>query len=211
MITNTLAIPLGFIVLSAVLLWCLIGSKGKWWVKLALIAALPSFGLAVWKSVDSYLGWPTPDSIPEKAIMLWGDVQEGDPKTGDPGTIYLWLRPFDEKLYQKTGVLNYQADFGAPRAYKMPYSRELHKGVNGALGMIKEGKVVVIDKNLGKGSGKEGDGNGEKGNNGRQGEGTEPENGDRFGRGNNGFSDDPNGPLFYELPPPNLPNTNSNN
>lgn len=196
---STLVIPLGFIFLSAVLLWCLIGSKGKWWVKLALIAALPSFGLAVWNSMASYLGWPTSEDTPDKALLLWGEVREPDQKTGDPGAIYLWLQSFDEKDYQTQRAFGYKADVGEPRAYKFPYSRKLHERLHEAAEMIKAGKQVVMDK-TGKGDGKEGEGD-----SGKEGDGTDSEGGDRRGR-DGSFSRDPDKPpLFYELPPPSMP------
>src|SRR5262249_39619041 len=56
---RTLAIPLGFILLAALLCWWVIGTKGAWWKKLLAIVFVPTFGLAVWHALPTYLGWPS--------------------------------------------------------------------------------------------------------------------------------------------------------
>lgn len=141
---KSLAIPLAFILLAAVLCLLLIGSKWKWWQKLALIIIVPSFGLVVWASLGSYKGWPTTSDPPEKSLVCWMLVREPDLARGDPGAIFLWLVPYDEK---KTALnpLAYSSPGDEPRAYALPYSRSLHKGLDRVKGVIKEGRPVVLD------------------------------------------------------------------
>lgn len=193
----TLAIPIAFIVLAAVLLWCLIGSKGKWWGKLILIIAVPAFGIAVWKSLDSYLGWSTPERLPNKFILIWAEVREPDKK--DPGAIYLWVQsyePIDSK-----NPLDYKPENQEPRTYKLPYSRKWHEQLEAAKALLKKGRGVVFEmKGQGQGNieGEEGKEGGDKGQEGRGDKSKEGKSGDSSLSQEQEYE-------FHELPPAKLP------
>lgn len=142
---KSLAIPLAFIMLAAVLCWQLIGAKGKWWLKLIAIVVVPGFGLAVWGSIGSYKGWPTNDGPPEKAVVIATSVREPDPKTGDPGAIYVWLMPL-EPITGGSNPLGYASPGGEPRAYKFPYTRPGHEMAEGAERSIRMGRPVAFER-----------------------------------------------------------------
>ena len=198
MMTQTLAIPLGFILLAALLCWWIIGTKGAWWKKLLAILLVPTFGIAVWRALPSYLGWPTPDRLPDKSLLLWAAVREPEPKAEDPGAIYLLLRPLAEKEKSGMVLLDYAEPKGEPRLYKMPYSRKMHEAMQSAEGMIRDGKPVVLDMT----GGAQGAGNGRPGQGRPGGPGGGP-----GGEGSNGYGGDPDrrDPQIYELPPPHPP------
>lgn len=102
--------------------------KGSYWrVKAVLIVAAPSLCFALWAYTRPLTGWPTPTNLPPKAAFDWGIIEEPDPQTGNPGAIFLWLTD--------PGTVT-------PRAYKLPYSRPLHKQVQAALNMQKKGIPV---------------------------------------------------------------------
>lgn len=203
MSTATLMIPIGFLIMVAILLWYNIATKGSWLIKLFLIIAVPIFGIAVWRSLDSYLGWPTPEQLPEKFILLWAEVREPNPKVGEPGKICLWTYSYKEsKDGDSPGAFDYRPSVGEPRAYKLPYSRLLHQQAEQAKEMIKGGKIVVFQRKKGKGrGGGEGEGEGEEG------EGTDQPGREGSGRrgGRGGDSREEQEFQFYELPPPRLP------
>jgi hypothetical protein len=202
---GTLAIPLAFILLAAVLCLLLIGSKWKWWQKLALIVIVPSFGLVVWSAIASYKGWPTTSDPPKKSLIFWMLIREPDPAHGDKGGIYLWLLPIDEKASPSVNPLDYSSPAGEPRAYKLPYSRSMHAGLDRAKALMREGQPVVLDFD------------GKNGSNGAEGEGGEPGDGTGVGTddgtdgpngsGRPGYGGDPNRRDFriYQLPPPQPP------
>lgn len=176
---RTLAIPIGFILLAALLCWMLIGAKGSWWLKLATILIVPAFGLAVWAAISSYKGWPTADEPPEKAVLIWGVVREPDPRHDDPGAIYLWLMPVREEGELDLNPFDYTAGGGEPRSYKMPYTRQLHDALTAAQAAAKEGRPMMFGKGKRRGGrghgvpGREGDSDGEgegRGNGGQEGE-----------------------------------------
>ena len=188
---RTLAIPLAFILLAAVLCLLLIGSKWQWWQKLALIVIVPTFGLVVWHAIGSYKGWPTDSEPHRKALVFWIMVREPD-LDGDPGAIYLWLRSFDDQVEARFNPLDYISRGGEPRAYVLPYSRLRHKRADKARNMLKDGRPVVIDFTKRGGSGDteggEGDGEGEPG-----------------GPGGYGVEDGRQDFQVYDLPPPQPP------
>lgn len=195
--TRNLAIPFAFILLAAVLCFVLIDPKRwRWWLKLPLVVLVPAFGLIVWSSIASYKGWPTTAELPEKSLVISGIVREPEPARDDPGSIYLWLVPFDGT--SSFNPLDYSAPRGEPRSHKLPYSRSLHKAVDQAMGMIREGKPVVLDR----GGKPRGQGGGE----GEPGEGAEG-SGDGTGGGRPGYGYDRDRQDFqvYELPPPRPP------
>jgi len=141
----TLAIPLAFILLSAVLCLLLIGSKWAWWQKLALIVIVPGFGLVLWNALGSYKGWPSTDAIPEKSLIYWGLVREPEPKKGDEGAIYIWLMPLDGKIDIPLNPLEYISPGNEPRAYALPYTRRMHEALEAAKAMTREGRPAVLD------------------------------------------------------------------
>ncbi len=140
MTLSTFVFAAAFIAIAGLLLWILIGARGSWKVKLALIVVIPSFGIAVWGSMDSLMGWPTSADVPGKSLLQWAVIHEpGDAGKGDPGRIHLWLVPLG-----KDADRDYPR--GTPRAYVLPYSRELHKLVQEGMERVKKGHPVVLER-----------------------------------------------------------------
>jgi hypothetical protein len=208
-----MTITIMFIVCAALLLWIIIGAKGWWWLKLPVIALTFYFGLAVWYSVDSYLGWPSVHNPPRRFMVNWVIVDEPRKGTNETGGIYLLLtklpHPDDEKDKNKLEdcfkTLGYTGTKKAPRLFKVPYSRPLHKQMEKAKGMIRQGKIVIgeFDPSKGKFGGK-GDGEGE--GKGRPGQGKPGEGEEGEGKGYMGDNEGLGHFKFYQLPPPKFPN-----
>jgi hypothetical protein len=124
-----IVVAISFVLLVGLLLWLLAAVRGRWPLKLALICAVPAFGFAILSTTNSLRGWPTGDSPPKTATFVWGVVDEPDPQTGSSGAVYLWLA---------TGT--------KPRAYRLPYSRELHKEIVQATALTKGGQTVAVTR-----------------------------------------------------------------
>ena len=114
-----------FIVLSSILLWGVIGSKGHWGLKMVAIFATLMFSLNIMRSLDNLKGWPTAEELPERFLIHWVVVKEPDKVEKADGGIYLWVRDIDPdndsslKFFQKDESLE-------PRAYRLEYSIEMH-------------------------------------------------------------------------------------
>jgi hypothetical protein len=210
---SALALPVAFIICSCLLLWVIIGSRGWWWLKLPISAVTVYFGLAVWYSVGSYLGWATPGDPPRQFIMHWAVVDEPSKTDGDEkGAIFFLLTklPHKEDDLANTwqdrwfNVLGYSGDNKEPKLYKRPYSRPLHRAANGAMRMRMEGKYVIGEFKGGKFA-KAGDGDGDGDGEGEPGDGKGKKGKDGKGLGYGGDNDNMGDFAFYVLPPPNYP------
>jgi hypothetical protein len=115
----------GFVILTALALAALISDGRHWKAKLCLIVAVPVFAVAVHHALDGYRGYPTTATPPKEAQLLASVVAEPEP--GDSGHIDLWLLAGD-----------------TPRAYRVPYTRELHETLEGAAADMKRGVPVQL-------------------------------------------------------------------
>lgn len=112
-------IAVGFCLLFGLLLWFVIGSRGRWTAKLAAIAVSSAFTFMVWDALDTFSGWPTQQSPPERALLVSSTVDE-------------------------PGLLAHKADEREPRSYRLPYSRQLHAQVDMANTLARQGRQVEI-------------------------------------------------------------------
>ena len=141
--TRIIFIPITLIAISVVALWYAISAKGPWWLKLALIIGIPAAGLYVVRQLPSYQGYPTTQALPTKGILLAYDVREPNRASRDQGAIQLWVRPLKTKKRKGTSVLEYDPKT-EPRAYRLPYSRDMHERLKAADETLRQGKFVMI-------------------------------------------------------------------
>ena len=193
-----LAIPLAFIALAAIACWYAISAKGKWWPKLLLIVIIPAFGIVAWYSMTSYLGWPTSQSLSGKVLLLWADIHEPDPRTGEPGAIYIWLVPVEEEQIGSPGVMAYRPSDQEPRAYRLRYSRKAHEQLFKAQQKRRKGKPVILE------FAKEGEDTGSGSESGSS-EDSETTSQNGAHRGYQGYEGNDQEFQMYDLPEPELP------
>jgi hypothetical protein len=197
---QTLIIPAAFVFLAAILLWIIIGIRGKWWVKLLAMVITLSVSLEMWRSLDSYLGYfKTADlnsMTSKRAILFWARVDEPDGQVSDQGAIYMWMRVEGEN--QKKWWFANPAAGTLPQVFKFSYSREFHKAVVSALGKILEdnGNPIEIAFNETDDAQHQGERGGTTFS---QGGGGNQIPGDQAGSMSLGPG------VFYVLPPPKLP------
>lgn len=185
---HSIAIPLGFIILTGLLCWHLAYAKGRWWLKLAFTVLLVGFGLEVSRALDSYAGWPTGEEMPENGQLLGAVIREPSPRVGDKGAIYVWIRPLEPPV---SGLLRETPSPDEPRAYRLPYSREMHEEMEQAMQALRSGQPVGI------GRGRRG------GHHGQPGQGSGSGSGE--GQGNGSLRTDDDDVHVYALPPPQPP------
>ncbi|HVS85014.1 MAG TPA: hypothetical protein VHD91_05245 [Gaiellaceae bacterium] len=111
------------------LAWVVAGGA-SWKVRAPYVVLAPALALALWLGRPDAAGWPSVAALPAHAQLHWAVVDEPDPATSDPGRIYLWL------------------DVGAakPRAYSLPYSRQMHEQVQRALVQLKRGRPISVSR-----------------------------------------------------------------
>jgi len=126
--------PLAGIVASYVLIAMLLlslnlASHWHWGMKAAAIVITTCFFGVSYLSIGELIGWPAEARIPEHFQLHWATVVEPDKLNGLPGSIYLWIEALDES--------NMLA--GTPRAFRVPYSRELADRIEHAKERIEQG------------------------------------------------------------------------
>ena len=139
---HTLAIPIAFALFAALLLWLIIGCRGRWWIKLMLMLATVAVSLQIWLSLDSYFGHPRLMKFKamngQTAFLFWAKIDE--PSSIDPGAIYMWLRPTREIA---AGVWAFMTD--EPKLYKFPYDREFHQATQNFIVRIMQLRGAPIE------------------------------------------------------------------
>lgn len=122
----SLALILSFSGLLLLVLLALVWSPWARWLKLGLVLAVTAFYFYGYDAVHRIWGIPSTDALPERFVMLAAVVEEPGPKSS--GAIYLWVSE-----PQEGGPLL------APRAYKLPYTKNLHQQVDEGVRKGKDG------------------------------------------------------------------------
>jgi hypothetical protein len=133
------AIAGSFVLLAGLLLWFVIGSTGRWYLKLPLIVVTPLFMFLVWSALGSFTGWPTRAELPTRSYFIAGTVSEPEPD-GDGGAIRVWVIPPSGD----GGPFAYEPDRSRPRAFELPYTQALHRQVQAANAMRARGEEVEL-------------------------------------------------------------------
>lgn len=128
------AIPLLFLVA----VW--LAKSGNMKLRVFVTLALPLFYWLHWHGLQNTLGWPSPQKIPDQFQLIAADVVEPHENNGGSGWIHLWVR---------------QEEGQEPRAYRLEYSRSLHKILHETRKRTQNGirqrGVIRADKGTGRG------------------------------------------------------------
>jgi len=175
----SIAIPLGFLLLGGALCWFIADTKGRWPLKVLLTGFLAFYSLETITALKSYKGWPADERMPQRSLLISASLREPNPPKNDPGAIFLWVIPLG---MDDPSPFAYDPISGEPRAYRIPYSKQMRDQVAAAMKAMQEnGRPILIER-----------------------DGTGDADGD--GTGNpTGYDDDNTGLRMRELPPPALP------
>jgi hypothetical protein len=119
-----------YLVIAVLLLSLNLASRWHWGIKAAAIAITTIFFGLSYFSIAGLIGWPSEASMPAHFQLHWATVVEPDKLNGLPGSIFLWVEALDQD--------NLPA--GTPRAFRVPYSRELADRIGHAKERIEQGK-----------------------------------------------------------------------
>jgi hypothetical protein len=119
---------------TAVLLLSLnIASLWRWPVKAGAIVVTSGLFVGTYVAINTMIGWPSTDRLPDRASFLASRIVEPDKFTGDPGVIFVWLQGIDEK----------NLPVGEPRAYRIAYDRAVARDVVEAQRLRGQGRDVL--------------------------------------------------------------------
>ncbi len=119
-------------------------SGWSWPVKSAAIGlALPA-SIGAFLAVQAQLGWPSQNALPAEFQLHAALIDEPALDDADDGAIYLWLTPWDgASLMEESSVDAAILPDRRPRAFDLPYSRELHQKVETMQERLARGELVT--------------------------------------------------------------------
>ncbi|MEP7299437.1 MAG: hypothetical protein ABI702_24910 [Burkholderiales bacterium] len=122
----TLPVVLSFAALAFIALLALLWSRWPAWLKGLLIVGVTVFYFYADDVVHSMWGWPSADALPARFVLLAAVIDE--PSAKRPGGLYVWVNALED------GKPTVQ-----PRAFKLPYSKDLHALLNEGMKKAREG------------------------------------------------------------------------
>jgi hypothetical protein len=122
----TLALVLSFSALVFLTLLALLWSRWPAWLKGLLVVGVTLFYFYANDVVHNMWGWPSSDALPEKFVLLAAVIEE--PNSKQPGAVYVWVNALE----------NGKA-IAQPRAYRLPYAKDLHALLNEGMKKVREG------------------------------------------------------------------------
>ncbi len=96
------------------------------WAKVAVAAAALGLWVAASGALDDVWGRPSRDALPPRFVLLAAVIEE--PHKTSPGALFVWVheivdgKPADE-----------------PRAYRLPYRKDLHALLNEGMKKVRQG------------------------------------------------------------------------
>src|SRR5260370_17894537 len=124
-----IGVGISYVVVAVLLLSLNLASRWHWGIKASAIAVTTVFVGVSYASIAGLTGWPSEGRLPGYFQLDWATVAEPDKLNGSPGSIYLWLETLDEN----------NVPAGTPRAFRVPYSRDLADRIARAKERIEQG------------------------------------------------------------------------
>ncbi len=135
-----LPVTMLYIIVVTLLLWFIIGSKGRTGLKILVTPLALYFCGAIYVTLPTILGWPTNNSLPTQYEVVYASVTQPVPAMGREGRLYIWIVSKNHEL----GFFDlYRPNLSDPRAYRLPYTEKKRKELQRAIMMIKAGQPVV--------------------------------------------------------------------
>jgi hypothetical protein len=125
-VTTTDAVLWAFVAVLFVLGLALVASRWPVWAKAGLVALVT--GLYFWSdtALEEVWGWPSRHALPEKFVLLAAVIEE--PAKGKEGALYVWVNAIENGK-----------PAAQPRAYKLPYAKDLHALLNEGMKKVRQG------------------------------------------------------------------------
>lgn len=136
----SLAIVLTFSALVLLSTLALLWSSWPVWLKGVLVASVAVFYFWADGVVHDQWGWPTADPMPERFVLLAAVIDE--PTKQRAGALHVWVNAIDNgKPVEK------------PRAYTLPYAKDVHALLEEAMKKNRQGvsQVGTTEPKKGKG------------------------------------------------------------
>ena len=122
----TLSIVLAACALALLCTMALLWSRWPAWLKALLLAGVTAFYFYADEVVHSMWGWPSADRLPERFALLAAVIDE--PTAKSAGALYLWVAALEDGK-----------PAAQPRAYRLPYAKDLHALLSEGMKKVRQG------------------------------------------------------------------------
>jgi hypothetical protein len=115
-----------FVALAFLLLLALLASSWPRPVKALLVVAVTALYFGAGRSLDAVWGWPSGSALPERFVLLAAVIEE--PGKTRPGAVFVWVNALEDGK-----------PAAQPRAFRLPYSKDLHALLNDGMKKVRQG------------------------------------------------------------------------
>jgi hypothetical protein len=122
----TLALVLSLAALAFVAVLALLWSRWPAWLKGLLVLGVTVFYFFAHDTLHSVWGLPSGDALPERFVLLAAVIEE--PSVKKAGALYVWVNALEDG---KPAAM--------PRAYRLPYAKDLHALLNEGMKKARDG------------------------------------------------------------------------
>jgi len=122
----TLSLILSFAALLLLAVLALLSSRWPAWLKALLVVGVTCFYFFADDVVHRMWGWPSPDAMPERFVLLAVVIDE--PAAKRAGGLYVWVNAIEDGK-----------PAAQPRAFRLPYTKDLHSLLNDGMKKVREG------------------------------------------------------------------------
>ncbi|NRT57230.1 hypothetical protein [Sphaerotilus uruguayifluvii] len=120
------AVLWAFVAVLFVLGLALVASRWPVWAKGLLVAGVTALYFWSDAALEGVWGWPSRHALPERFVLLAAVFDE--PAKGREGALYVWVNAIEN------GKPSEQ-----PRAYRLPYSKDLHALLGESMKKVRQG------------------------------------------------------------------------
>lgn len=145
-----------YALVMGLLCWFIIGIKGRWIIKTLIISISIWFAVTLAFTFNNFMGWPSEEQFKTKTSqIIWFQIKEPSKISRAEGAIYIWVREVNppeiaENALSVKDLLNpmiwfvYPDQNTAPRSYKLPYTKKMHKKLREVAEGRGKGKVAFL-------------------------------------------------------------------
>jgi len=130
--SQLLLLVIVYALLAFLLLVLCLGTRSHWGLKAALVLLVSGFYAFGHQTFKGVSGWPAEDELPRQFVLLSAVFDEPSPGRSHPGAIYLWVHPMKDN-----------APLAMPRAFKLPYEKDLHRILGDGVKKARDGNTQL--------------------------------------------------------------------
>ena len=125
---SLLLLIVAYALLAFLLLFLCVWTRWHVAVKIGLVALVTVAYFVAYEGWQESQGWPAQVQLPQRFVLLAVVTEEPSSELGHKGNIYLWVN-----------ALKNNKPAAQPRAYRLPYDKDLHSLFNDAMKKNRQG------------------------------------------------------------------------